>query len=374
MYARAGRWPMAAETYRALVERYPNHPLSQVAVIWLMRYYTSAEAALCERRSEKINRQSAATPSASDNVDATAAQQQIGNREDRPSLALALGKEIERTRPDLFADPLLRFPLAAVQRQKTARQTEQYYLVESRSPSNDAWSQCALGEIWLADRKDRGARPMLPCVLALQKPKLDGVLDDEIWQKAKPVTLASAQHDDDDWPACAGFAHDAEFLYIAITCKKNAAEGLRTSASLPSAQQRAGASSPPASSSTANENMRTRDADLSAHDHVDIFLDVDRDYATYYRFTVDHRGWTAESCFGDSSWNPDWYVAAKEDEQVWTVEIAIPLAELVEAAPKPRDAWAIGIQRTAPGLGFQSWTTPASTDILPQGFGYLIFD
>jgi hypothetical protein len=123
-----------------------------------------------------------------------------------------------------------------------------------------------------------------------------------------------------------------------------------------------------------NKELRTRDADLSAHDRVDILLDIDRDYATYYRFTVDHRGWTAESCFGDSSWNPNWFVAAKETEETWTVEIAIPLDQLIGQPPNPQDAWAIGLQRTVPGVGFQSWTTPASTDVLPEGFGYLIFD
>jgi photosystem II stability/assembly factor-like uncharacterized protein len=366
MYARAGRWAMAAETYQAFLQRYPNHPLTQVAMLWLMRYYTSAEAAWCERRAERIGRAESAAQNAAENVDANTAQQQIGNSEDRVSLATALGKEIERTRPDLFADPLLRFPLAAVERQAAARQTDQYYLVESRSPAQDAWSQCALGEIWLADRKQRSSRPMLACTRAAEKPKLDGVLDDAIWQKAKPVTLASAQHDDEEWPACVGFSYDAEFLYIAVTCKKKGEEDLRSE----SGDWR----SKIGEAAGVGGTTRTRDGDLSAHDRVEILLDIDRDYATYYRFAVDHRGWTAESCFGDLNWNPDWFVAAKESDEVWTVEIAIPLEELVPATPKPRDAWAIGIQRTVPGLGFQSWTTPASTDILPQGFGYLIFD
>jgi hypothetical protein len=119
---------------------------------------------------------------------------------------------------------------------------------------------------------------------------------------------------------------------------------------------------------------RPRDSDLSAHDRVDLLIDIDRDYATYYRFTVDQRGWTAESCFGDSSWNPDWYVASREDDETWTVEFAIPLEQIVEKLPQPREVWAIGIQRTSPGVGFQSWTTPASTEIRPEGFGYLIFD
>jgi hypothetical protein len=282
---------------------------------------------------------------------------------------------------------LFRFPLAAVERQKAAsRQLEQFYLAESRSPRRDAWSRCAQGEVWLADRKEKMTRPFLPCLAAAKKPKLDGNLDEEVWQKAKPVPLQSVQHEDEDWPACAAFAYDAEFLYIAISCKKPSEKGTGDGGqgtgskeegpvvkSTPP-EKRAGASSPPASSPEVSENLRTHDADLSAHDRIDILLDIDRDYATYYRFTVDHRGWTAESCWDDSSWNPDWFVAAAETDETWIVEIAIPMDQLVGRAPQSHDAWAIGIQRTVPGVGFQSWTTPASTDILPEGFGYLIFD
>ena len=41
---------------------------------------------------------------------------------------------------------------------------------------------------------------------------------------------------------------------------------------------------------------------------------------------------------------------------------------------KGRDAWAVGVQRTIPGVGFQSWSAPASTQVTPEGFGYLIFE
>ncbi len=202
-------------------------------------------------------------------------------------------------------------------------------------------------------------------------------MDEEIWRKVKPVTLVSARHDDDDWPAVVGFAYDADFLYVAISCKKqgtgDGGRGAMTETSPRFSGEGPGVRAESELNSETKE-VRPRDADLNAHDRVDILLDIDRDYATYYRFTVDHRGWTAESCFGDSRWNPTWYVAAKETEQTWTVEIAIPLDQLVEKAPRPHDAWAIGVQRTVPGVGFQSWTTPASTDILPEGFGYLIFD
>ena len=119
---------------------------------------------------------------------------------------------------------------------------------------------------------------------------------------------------------------------------------------------------------------RPRNADLSAQDHVEVFLDLDRDYTTYYRFAVDRRGWTNDSFWGDATWNPTWFVAARQEKGEWTVEAAIPLAELTGRPPKPHDIWAVGIQRVAPGVGFQSWTTPAAVTVLPDGFGYLMFE
>lgn len=108
-------------------------------------------------------------------------------------------------------------------------------------------------------------------------------------------------------------------------------------------------------------------------DRVDVLIDLDRDFATYYRLTIDHRGWTNDSCCGDSTWDPKWYVAARSEGGYWTVEAAIPLRELTSRPPAANEAWAIGLQRTVPGVGFQSWTVPASTDVLPEGFGYLVF-
>jgi hypothetical protein len=146
-------------------------------------------------------------------------------------------------------------------------------------------------------------------------------------------------------------AHDADFLYLAVRCRQ--APGARYEA----------ASGP-----------RVRDADLTGQDRVDVLLDLDRDYATYYRLTIDHRGWTADSCCGDNTWDPRWFVAARTADGFWTVEAAIPLGQLSGSVPAVGTVWALGVQRTVPGVGFQSWTSPASTGIMPQGFGYLIFE
>jgi hypothetical protein len=105
-----------------------------------------------------------------------------------------------------------------------------------------------------------------------------------------------------------------------------------------------------------------------------ILLDVDRDYTSYWSLTVDHRGWPAESCFGDRTWNPQWFIAAGGNAEYWTIEAAIPLTELAPKRPQVRDVWAIGIQRVIPGIGLQSFTTPAAAEPVPEGFGLLVFE
>jgi hypothetical protein len=144
--------------------------------------------------------------------------------------------------------------------------------------------------------------------------------------------------------------YDEEFLYVGASCAR--ADGIRYETS---------------------DKPRPRDPDLDDRDRVELLLDVDRDFATFYRLTIDHRGWPAESCWHDATWQPTWFVASGGDEETWTAEAAIPLAELTAEAPKQGTAWALGIQRIVPGLGFQSWSTPASPEIVTEGFGYLVF-
>jgi hypothetical protein len=69
-------------------------------------------------------------------------------------------------------------------------------------------------------------------------------------------------------------------------------------------------------------------------------------------------------------------VAAATAEGAWTVETAIPWSELVDHPPRAgdRQPWAANIQRIIPGVGFQSWSNPATIEIRPEGFGYLEFD
>jgi hypothetical protein len=328
-YRRTGRWALAAETFQAMADRYPEHSLTPQALLWLVQFYASEEAAW--------------------RVEPDSSQ-----HERRYQRALALAKDLERVRPEWFAEPRLQFPLAVAFRNlNQPRQAENCYLLQSRNGQRDAWGACAQSELRLADSKGAPPKPVLVCVRAESRPHLDGRLDDPVWKRAKPVALQSPQHDDGAWPSEVMLAYDAEFLYFAGRCA------------------RAGEPGPEAPSAGGS---RPRDADLSAHDRVELLLDLDRDLVTFSQFTVDDRGWTNDRWWGDATWDPTWYVAAAANKEAWTFEAAIPLRQLTGRPPRPRDRWAIGVQRVAPGRGFQSWSSPAAIVVLPEGFGYLIFE
>jgi hypothetical protein len=207
--------------------------------------------------------------------------------------------------------------------------------------------------MWLEDRHDGNPpKSALACPPAASRPRLDGVLGDPVWQHDQRAVLSSPRRDDAAWPAAVWLAYDQQFLYLAARCRK-----------APNVKY------PP------GNGPRPRDSDLSRYDRVELWLDVNRDYTSYWRLAIDHRGWTGESCTEDSTWDPTWYVAAADDDVHWHAEAAIPLAELAPQPPSKGQAWTVGMRRTVPGTGRQSWTEPASADaVRPEGFGLLIFD
>jgi photosystem II stability/assembly factor-like uncharacterized protein len=368
-YQASGEQELAAEVMTSLVEKHPEHPLSDAALLWLIHYYASGETALRLKGQPQFVEPAAATGelNSASAVRPASAAQPISDRvaitpevavaplepSPRAERALALGQLLEKRRPTLATDPAVRFALAtAARRQMNSAAAERYLQGVAAAGSGDAWQLSAKSEQWIANPADTHCpKKNFLCAAGKEKPKLDGRLDDAIWQAAKPVSLHDAASGVEPLHSIVAVTHDEEFLYLAVSC------------------QRA-----PGVAYKADDRPRPRDADLSANDRVEILLDIDRDYATYHRLVVDHRGWTCESSCGDRSWDPTWYVAAAGDDAYWTVEAAIPLAELCPSMPKKKTYWAVGLQRIVPAQRFQSWTEPADLDIMPAGFGLMQFE
>lgn len=372
-YHHTGRWRLSAETLDLLIQRYPEHPLTCAALVWMVQYWSSTEAAWrdvrqgASARKEVADASTARTPATAlgqvlSKLDAQARSTNSSGKEDKPLLdshelsaraarAAEYARQLEQMSPAAFLEPSVQFPLArARQAEGFSQQAERFYLECQRLHARDAWGECANTEFWLQDHAELPAKSMLHARI-VDKPRLDGRLDDAAWADARPVDLLSSPRDDEEWPAQVRVAYDREFLFLGIHCRKS-----------------------PQTRYESTAGPRTRDPDLSSHDRVEICLDLDRDWTTFHRLTLDHRGWVADSCWGDATWDPIWFVAREEDETSWTIEAALPLVELTGQMPRASSVWSLGIQRVVPGTGFQSWTTPASTTFMPQGFGLLIFD
>ncbi|HEY2911495.1 MAG TPA: sugar-binding protein, partial [Gemmataceae bacterium] len=229
------------------------------------------------------------------------------------------------------------------------------------APGNNPWRDCLAAELWLSDRGAIATqpKPLGICRFTETRPFLDGKLDDACWNgiKTLPLKVVASSGDKADEAAAfaegykteARFAYDAQFLYIAVTCAHP------TGQTAPAAAK------------------RHRDADLTGHDRVDILLDMDRDYQTYYRFQIDDRGCLAEDCWGDKSWNPKYFVAFNPTAAGWTAELAIPLVELTGDKPSTGRTWAANVTRVTPAKGIQAWSTPTDGEPRPEGMGLLQF-
>ncbi len=369
--AATGRPQLAADVLWMFIRRDPTHLLSEAALVHLVRHESSVEIHWRHshsipqpiqpsgRRSPPMPRPAGSPPpdgpSRGDSPRETFQQAAHESMlENAPSTRLAaLETLIRTTRPELFAEPEIRLALLSADRARGGDQEAHgAYQGLLASAPRGAWRDCVLGEMWLGDRRGPPPRPTLRCPRAAKRPTLDGVLEDAAWQAGPPAILDRGLGEDDDWPARIWLVHDGEFLCLAAQCRKVA-----------------GAKYPAAS------GPRVRDPDLAEHDRIDLLFDVNRDYSSYWRLSVDHRGSTGEACADDFSWDPTWYVASREDQQHWYVEAAIPMRELVSQPPGAGQAWSVGIRRLIPRVGLQSWTRSASHDASgADGLGYLIFD
>lgn len=408
-YRRIGRWDLVESTLLELVTRFPGEPASADGMRWLFQLWTGAETAwrragpqgvrtaelevdgdAIESRVRRafaevqtpINERTGDDHDASDDVDPVSLLQRPGvlgvgenqgwrNGQIRNwhMQALSMAALIRRRDAVLYASPAVQYPLAALLRENGAlREAGRVYggqiaaqpvrngndSLNAQSPEGGPWADTAESEVWLTHMRGRPRKPILACRRAEKPPVLDGVLSDVCWQNADEVALTTAPDDrpDGNRHALVMLSWDDRHLYVAASVPRD----------------------PRLPKDAPVEEGRRHDANLSGFDRIGLFLDVDRDYASWYSFEVDQRGRTTEACWEDFTWNPRWYVAADADDRRWRMEAAVPLESLVPQSPGRNTVWAVGIRRVLPAVGVESWTHPASTKPRPETFGLLRFE
>jgi photosystem II stability/assembly factor-like uncharacterized protein len=371
-YVRLGQWELAREAFLLMVDRYPTHPLSVDALRWLLRHGSSSEA---RRRHELgqflvMREHEYGVKEDVDKKNLKPGDKPAGVTERRRQGAAFLNNKAETRKwyqgsldleprlaafgPLLANDPSVQFCLQAAKRNLGDFDgPKEWYMRFAAKQPDGPWRSAAAAELWLLSRKGPAPKPVATCRLIETRPFLDGKLDDDCWQVGPALNLKNAAGATaKEYPTEVRLSYDREFLYLSLRCFH------------------------PANRHVEPTPGRKHDEDLRAFDRVSLLLDLDRDYSTCFHFQVDQRGHVAEDCWGDKSWNPQWFVAVHSEPTVWNIEAAIPLVALTGDSVTPGRAWAFNVVRTIPGEGVQAFSLPAEVPevaLRPEGMGLLIF-
>ncbi len=387
-YDERGAGELAAETYSYLARALSDHPLSVAALRWLYRHYASQEKARIHQR--QLRRQK--TPN-------TASLNPAGVT--RPVTTVKDGVVITEWKPvetdntntpttdprqatqasviptgwndaRLAELPRRRFQQAKIMAQSLGLQDfgslqsgrcllTQIQLNRKLDPVLSGENQfksvatqttfplvaaAARRELQLDNRIPGEIGHLRVCQSADRPPRLDGRLDETFWQQnpvdsgigLKPIQTAPGQtvsHDAQVRMAC-----DQSYLYLAIQCRKRAGFAYQST-----------------------DSPRQRDANLTERDRLEIALDTDRDFTTYFLFSIDSAGRVADSCGGNLGWNPNWYVASRQDEHNWYAEVAVELDEIT-AQPCERH-WCVSISRFIRQRPQSTWPPAAPVQPAP---------
>lgn len=411
-YKQRSQWQLAEETLIELAERYPHEPASLEAMLWLLQLWTSQEIGWQRLRQmdsgrSQVTVRTDVTQAGVQQAEAMLKEggpldrvRELSQSADSPLLiqpvggqlnfagqgqrtaeagrwhdqALALLPTLERLDAAYSQCPEVQFLYAALLRHRGEYGPSDEIYRRFTNDSDPLWQRAARGEAWVLGGPVQSPTPVTRCRRVTIPPVLDGVLSDICWQEAQDMELTphgsesadgyigSRGVDDDgalsnrgpasEDQAIAMLAYDSKYLYFA--------------ASLPRAPELP--TDPP------ERAGRTYDAALDGFDQISLQLDIDRDYATYYRLDVDSRGRTRDACWIDQQWDPKWYVANDSEPRRWTVEAAIPLEELAPSPPGRGQTWGMAVVRTLPTIGVESWTHPAGSVPRPASFGLLRFE
>jgi photosystem II stability/assembly factor-like uncharacterized protein len=367
---------MAAAIEAAFVERFPEHIFSESSVVWLLRYNastewqrafagqlpsaaestvavrlpppTSSEDPVEQSRAKSTGKEfpvqpaSFVTPATAVDIDPMAITQL--------NQAAQWSKVLQLRQGSMFHKPAVQFQLASIYRRLGNAHEESRVLSGlNRTSLPWVWRQYLRAEQWLRGESPEPGATTLACARVDEKPYLDGVLNEGLWNSASPASLSRTSAETPDATEVR-ICHDGEFLYLAARCSKHLG-----------------------ASYTSTTERRTRDSRLDANDRIEFFVDVDRDYTSAFRFVIDYRGWTNDACDEVSSWNPIWHVAASNNESEWTIEAAIPLPEVDVAHPQSRAPWAITINRILPGSETQSFPPTVMDTPTPRNAALLLF-
>jgi len=203
----------------------------------------------------------------------------------------------------------------------------------------------------------------LPAVLipkASRAPKIDGDIDEAAWKPVKALEFRLLDGDPTK-PSCptqAKLMATEEALYVAIKCMDPEPEKVFA-------------------------KKRPRDSNVWEDDSVEVFLEFGpRPTPEYYQIIVNPEASFLDAFARDNSWQGNQKIAASTGADHWSVEIAIPFADL--KLPKDKSKWSgpwrLNLTRMRPartgGFAEESALSPTedTSSHVPARFAFAFFE
>ena len=194
-----------------------------------------------------------------------------------------------------------------------------------------------------------------------QRPRIDGVFDEPAWSDVEPLTQffqciykMRAYPIEGETEAYVGYFGNE--LFIGIKGYESSTDNLTAQAT-------------------------QRDANAWQDDCIEIFLDINQDYVSFYQIVInslgtifdDHSDGTSPQ--GDVRWNGEYDTAIKKDETFWTVELGIPVDQFKKKI-KAGDIWGFNVARIriANAAEYGQWVPTYGRARRPDRFGFLVFE
>ncbi len=157
---------------------------------------------------------------------------------------------------------------------------------------------------------------------------LDGILDEDVWQTAQPVTEFWQREPIENVPPTekteVRVLQDEEALYFGIMCYDSNPDGIVAM------------------------DMR-RDAPLANDDYLGLYLDTYHDHRNFYYFSTNalgcrRDGIVTDARFYNTAWNGIWQAKARITEEGWSAEWRIPFSTLRFGGEQPM-TWGLNFSR-----------------------------
>ncbi|MFH1905167.1 MAG: carbohydrate-binding family 9-like protein [bacterium] len=196
-------------------------------------------------------------------------------------------------------------------------------------------------------------------------PKIDGKLDDTVWQKSSFVSGFVLTQGKGTPANKTRFylLYDSNNLYVGARCEEKALEAVMMQQTL------------------FKKDKTARDAALWEDDCIEIFLDPTNSQTNYYHYVVNSLGATydAKCSLGvdmNSKWNSNVIAVGHTGEGFWSVEVAIPFKDLGLSPPiLPGQKWRVNFCREEkPYKENSSWSPIIVAFHTPKEFGEIVFN